>query len=270
MSLKNLNFLSEIKAVTLDWGDTLAHVVGKDQRLYDFRRLYPLLKFQFAHIPENEIYVKTNSIIDELVQIYAKNYNNEASNWRDCNKSILIKPLIEKAFPNHSIDWELLFEKFCFQDDRIIPHYKNLDVFFNLLKKQNYKIGLLSHVNYEEKYVRQNFKNNGLIDYFDFFSLSGDLTYTKPHPIHFQDALKKSGVLPHQILHFGDHPEKDGWGSINAGFKTALIVEPGHYGQKAVESVPADIFIGSIFEFSYVLEEFHKNPNSTFYSKYPC
>lgn len=268
--MANLNFLFDIKAITLDWGDTLAHVVGKDQNLYDFRRLYPLLKDQFPSLDDNIIYEKSKKIIEELSSLYEKKYNNAANDWRDCNKSILIKPLIEKAFPSHSIAWENFFEKFCFQDARIIPHYKNLDDFFKLLKKQNYKIGLLSHVNYEEKYVRQNFKNNGLLEYFDFFSLSGDLTYTKPHPLHFQDALQKSGVLPHQILHFGDHPEKDGWGSKKAGFRTALIVEPGHYGQKAVEAVPADLFIGSIFEFLYVLEEYRKNPNSSFYSKYPC
>ena len=268
--MKNLAFLSEIKTITLDWGDTLAHVVGKDQKMYDFRRLYPLLIEYFPKIDPAIIYSKTQTITEELYLDYATNYNNAASNWKDCNKSILIKPFIEKAFLGHSVPWENLFDRFCMQDERIIPHYKNLDKFFIMLKKQNWKIGLLSHVNYEEKYVRKNFKNNGLLEYFDFFSLSGDLKHTKPHPLHFQDAIQKSGALPHQILHFGDHPEKDGWGANNAGFRTALIVEPGHYGQKEVESVPADLFISSIFEFSHVLEEWRKNPNSSFYSRYPC
>ena len=267
--MSNLMFLSEIKVITLDWGDTLSHVVGKDQKIYDFRRLYSILIEMFPQLKADIIYTKAKQIIDEITIEYAKNYNTARTNWQDCNKSQLLKPAVEKAFLNENINWQKLFDSFCFQDERVIPFYKDIDQIFNLFKKQNWKIGLLSHVNYEEKYVRQNFESHNLLQYFDFFCLSGDLKLTKPHPQHFQDAVTKSGFKPHQILHVGDHPEKDGHGAKNAGFKTALIVEPGHYGQKEVESVPADLFITSIFEFSHVLKEYQKNPNSSFYSQYP-
>ena len=269
--MKNLRFLSEIKAITLDWGDTLIHVVGKDQKIYDFRRLYLLLIELFPHINPQIIYAESKNVIDEITNKYARDYNCSKVNWIDCNKTELLKPAMEKAFPTEkNIPWEKLFEGFCLQDNRIAPFYKDIDQVFKAFKQMNWKIGLLSHVTYEEKYVRQNFKNNDLLQYFDFFSLSGDLKIVKPHPKHFQDAAAKSGFKPHEILHVGDHPEKDGIGAINAGFHSALIVEPGHYGQKEVEAIPADIYITSIFEIPFVIKEWLKNPNSSFYSRYPC
>lgn len=266
--MKNLNFLSEIKAITLDWGDTLIHVVGKDQKIYDFRRLYYILKELFPHIKEEIINTKSKRIIDEITLEYDKKFNNAKCNWQDCNKSELLRPALEKEFPQEIIPWEKLFDKFCFQDSRIAPFYKDLDLIFNLFKELNWKIGLLSHVTYEEKFVRKNFESQGLLPYFDFFSLSGDLKLVKPHPLHFQDAAKKSGFKPHQILHIGDHPEKDGLGAKNAGFRVALIVEPGHYGLKEVAATPADLYITSIFELPFVIKEWQNNPNSSFYSNY--
>lgn len=268
--MKNLSFLSDIKAITLDWGDTLIHVVGKDQKIYDFRRLYQCLVELLPHVKEEILQSKTKLIVDEITSDYEKNFNHAKCNWQDCNKSELLKPAIKKAFPNESIPWDNLFQAFCFQDCRIAPFYKDLDKIFKLFKELNWKIGLLSHVTYEEKYVRQNFESHDLLQYFDFFSLSGDLKFVKPHPKHFQDAAQKSGCQPHQILHVGDHPEKDGLGAKNAGFRTALIVQPGHYGYKEVSAIPADLFITSIFELPFVLKEWQKNPNSSFYSHYQC
>lgn len=267
--MKNLSFLSEIRTITLDWGDTLAHVIGKDQEFYDFRRLYQTLKTLDLNTNDLELQQKSRSIIRELTENYLTNYNLPNRNWIDVNKSSILKPLLQKEFPNYRFDWIKIFESFCFQDERIIPFYAGLPELFTEFKDHGWKIGILSHVNYEETFVKANFKKNKLDHLIDFYSLSGDIGFTKPHPAHFQDAIKKSGCRANQILHIGDHPEKDGNGSLQNGLHCGLIIEPGNYGKKEISKIDADLFIMSIFELRHVWQEYKDNPNSTFYSQYP-
>lgn len=266
---KSLSFLKNIKTITLDWGDTLCHVVGKDQKLYDFRRLHQIFLKYNLKLSQEEITQKVQQTIIELATTYEENYNTKEKKWADCNKSFLLKPILKKYFPNYTLPWDTLLEDFCFVDEKIVPFYDGLKELLTEFKSRGWKIGLLSHVNYEEKFVRKSFQQKNLDTYFDFYSLSGDIGFTKPSPHHFADALKKSGCQPHEILHIGDHPEKDGEGAIQNGFHCGLIAEPGFYSKKDILNTKADFYITSIFELREIWQEFLINPESTFFNQYP-
>lgn len=55
-------------------------------------------------------------------------------------------------------------------------------------------------------------------EYFDFAILAEEVGASKPAPIAFEEALKRSGFSAHQAAHIGDHWEHDVLGARNAGF----------------------------------------------------
>lgn len=55
-------------------------------------------------------------------------------------------------------------------------------------------------------------------EYFDFAILAEEVGASKPAPIAFEEALKRSGFSANQAAHIGDHWEHDVLGARNAGF----------------------------------------------------
>ncbi|PCJ62560.1 MAG: hypothetical protein COA79_03345 [Planctomycetota bacterium] len=263
---KDLNWLNHIKAISLDWGDTLAHVVGKDQRLYNYRLLTKTLLKLNPELDLLDTQEKSKKISFLTHQTYHKNFNKEELQWTDCNISEIIVPLVVEQFPFINDCLELFKDGFCTQDNRILCHYQGLEDILQIFKNRGWKIGLLSHVNYEEKYVKRNLEENNILEYFDSFSLSGDIKKTKPHPDHFNDFLNKVNCQPHEVLHMGDHPIKDIVGATKMGFHTAFIYEPGNYPMVELKQAEPHLYITSIFEMKAVFEELQCNPSSTFFS----
>ena len=73
-----------------------------------------------------------------------------------------------------------------------------------------------------------------MLDYFDFAITSTKCGYEKPDKRIFDHALNvaskklslESPVSSLAALHIGDSLEKDYQGAINAGFKTAFLLDP--------------------------------------------
>lgn len=90
------------------------------------------------------------------------------------------------------------------------------------LKARGYRIGILSHVPWPGHACRRWYARNGLAGLVDFYSLSCEVGRIKPHPDHYRDAIRQAGCPAAEVLHVGDHPERDVIGGRGSGMRTCL------------------------------------------------
>jgi putative hydrolase of the HAD superfamily len=96
--------------------------------------------------------------------------------------------------------------------------------------KQDYpriKLGVVS--NFDER-LHDILRNTNLDVYFDFVLASRDLGIEKPNPLIFQRAIElaaadaRTGILPQEALHVGDHIKKDYEAARSIGVRSLLLV----------------------------------------------
>ncbi|MEQ4490076.1 MAG: HAD family hydrolase [Dehalococcoides mccartyi] len=106
-----------------------------------------------------------------------------------------------------NLKWEMTL----YQD--VIPCLENL-------KKRNLKIGLISNA---EKDMSELFNKTGLNKYLETVVISQEVGVTKPNPLIFQAALKKSGLTAKEVLYIGDQYQVDYMGAMNVGLNPVLL-----------------------------------------------
>ncbi|UMB60907.1 haloacid dehalogenase type II [Lutibacter sp. A80] len=107
---------------------------------------------------------------------------------------------------------------------RSLPAHPEVKSSLESLKKAGYK--LVSFTNSSNKGVETQFKNAGLIDYFDQRLSIEDMGKFKPHADAYDWAARKMGIKPSECLLVAAH----GWdiaGAIWAGWRGAFISRPG-------------------------------------------
>lgn len=63
----------------------------------------------------------------------------------------------------------------------------------------------------------------GLGDQFEFALNADQVGQAKPHPLMFEQMLRRAEVTPSQVIHVGDHPEHDILGAQNCGLHTLWV-----------------------------------------------
>ena len=88
--------------------------------------------------------------------------------------------------------------------------------------KSRYRLALLS--NFTHPPAATNILDNmGLASFFDVVLISGELGYSKPHPLVFRRLVEDLGTKKSQILYVGDDPELDVNGAQRAGLQPIWI-----------------------------------------------
>jgi putative hydrolase of the HAD superfamily len=88
------------------------------------------------------------------------------------------------------------------------------------LASQEVRLALIS--NWDER-LRPLLKELRLDRYFETVVISCEVAFTKPSPVIFEEAARKLGMAPENILHVGDSLEEDVEGARSAGFQALLI-----------------------------------------------
>jgi FMN phosphatase YigB (HAD superfamily) len=213
-----------IRAITFDWGDTLAANHGMPYVATQRRAFTNLgvdLQGMGLTVPDGWV----QDTIDELETQFRITISAEHNpENREMDMVAMLNRWISQVV-NIEVDASQLR---CVLDrctstltDTVIP-YAEAAPALSLLKARGYRLGVLSHVPWPGDACRAWFERNGLAGYFDFYSLSSEVGWIKPHPKHFRHALDQAGCAAHEILHVGDHPHRDIEGARAAGFKTCL------------------------------------------------
>jgi HAD superfamily hydrolase (TIGR01549 family) len=116
------------------------------------------------------------------------------------------------------------------------------------LKALGLRVGILSHVTWPGKACREWFHRYDLAKYVDFYSLSGEVGWIKPAPQHYQDTLKQAGCPVGEILHVGDHPDRDITGAKAFGFQTCLKLTEGIYPPEKLAACKPDFTVAWVGE----------------------
>ncbi len=122
------------------------------------------------------------------------------------------------------------------------------------LKQRGYRLGILSHVPWPGDACRAWFVRHGIAQHLDFYSFSSDVGWIKPHPAHYQDVVRQAGCAANEILHVGDHPERDIAGGQRFGFRTCLRHTEGIYAVERLAACTPDASILHLDEVAAVAE----------------
>ena len=115
-----------------------------------------------------------------------------------------------------------------------------------LLKKDGFKIGVLSNLNSD---MGSLVKELGLGPYLDLYVTSRDVGVEKPHARIFLEALKRAGVSPSEAVHVGDQYHSDIQGARAVGINPVFLDRDNRYPE--VTDCPR---VGSLLEVKPLLD----------------
>ena len=102
--------------------------------------------------------------------------------------------------------------------------YPGAETVLSKLKKNGYKLGLVTDTDGKKGMKRRRLKRLSLARFFDAVAIGGDDTaHAKPSPESFLLAAKKLHVKPGECLMVGDKPFTDIRGANAAGMKAVLL-----------------------------------------------
>ncbi|RLE70884.1 MAG: hypothetical protein DRJ37_05885, partial [Thermoprotei archaeon] len=119
------------------------------------------------------------------------------------------------------------------------------------LKKEGYKLVLISNALPSNKLVFNHFRLNR---FFDEALFSYEIGLRKPHPDIFYEALDRVETSPNKAIMIGNNPFADIAGSRLVGMKTVLIVR--HRIEKEATPVLPDYIISSLWELLDILAKY--------------
>ena len=245
-----------ITTITLDWGDTLAANFGMpylvtqrrafDQLAADLRAAGCEVPVTFTQTAMADLSVDWKRSIDPIANPEHKEFDFAAmlSNW--------VKAVDGMDVEAHRLS-RIIARCMARLTDTVIPYGDTLSA-LSMLKARGYRLGILSHTPWPGDACREWFVRHGLASYLDFYSLSSDVGWIKPHPRHFQHALDQAGVPAEQILHVGDHPMRDIQGARACGFRTCLRVTENMHSQDALSARQPDAEILHLRELADIIE----------------
>ena len=234
-----------IRCVTLDWGDTLAVNYGMPYlatQRHAFGRLGDDLAAAGAVVPVDFMAGCMQGLAGEWKRSIDPVQNPD---HREFDFQAMLDAWVaatsrgdeDRAAVQAAVD--RCKDRLC---DTVIPYAESAPV-LAALKAKGLRIGILSHVPWPGDGCRRWFARHGMADFIDFYSLSCEVGWIKPHPAHFTHAQDLAGVSGTEILHVGDHPLRDVEGARRAGFRTCLRHTEGIYSEEALSRCAPDVEI---------------------------
>lgn len=202
---------SKIKAVFFDFDDTLQSRKGA-YRLYceDFLTKY------FPDISDEERLRK----LDEMEEHVDGGYKD---------REVYFPELIELWSWESHPPMQELFDSFNYDFGK---HVVMLDGAVDVLKQIKARGYIIAAVTNGVSSL-QNIKLDtaGIRDLFDAVVVSGDIGIYKPDRRIFEEAARRVGVLPEEVVFVGDHPVNDIKGALGAGMKAIRMNYGDFYGK---------------------------------------
>jgi putative hydrolase of the HAD superfamily len=195
----------EIKAVTLDVGGTLIQPWPSVGHVYaEVAASYGLKTFSAEQL---------NARFKQAWRA-RKNFEYSRNDWAD---------LVNEVFgsdskPSSGSFFAELYDRFAQPDAWHL--FKDVVPALETLASRGIKLSVIS--NWDER-LRGLLRALKLDCYFETFSISCEVGFSKPSPVIFEHAAKNLGLPPQSILHIGDSVEMDIQGAEASGFHAFQI-----------------------------------------------
>jgi FMN phosphatase YigB (HAD superfamily) len=213
--------MPRIRCVTLDWGDTLATNWGMPY-LATQRRAFTRLAAELAAAGGTVPAGFVQACIDELQAAWTASVDPVRNpDNAEFDQAAMMRRWVASTAAEAQAAATALRRASDMIMDTVIPFAETLPA-LTALKQAGLRVGILSHVPFPADACRRWYARHGLAGHIDFYSLSCEIGFIKPHPAHYQDALRQAGCAAGEILHVGDHPRRDVAGGKAFGFRTCL------------------------------------------------
>lgn len=169
---------------------------------------------------------------------------------------------IYEIYSKYGMEYKLIFQEFlkqagqydyrilaagiiAYRDRREVKPYENMPGILSDLKKQGYKLAIVSDAPSLKAWLRLTYM--GIEDMFDVVVAFDDTKLEKPAKLPFEKALAELGVHRDEVLMIGDMPHKDMEGARRMGFVSCFAaygnsnVKPEDAGADYVARRPEDI-----------------------------
>lgn len=231
-----------IKAVLFDFYGTLAYdTINFNETWYAY---YTFLYNQFNKPKDYQSYLTAMHKTIDWAK-YLREVKHREVTFYQFHTRVL--KLLDISISNNILD--TLYE--IYLKHKKVIFYDDVEKILEEVKKQNYKVGLISNAN--SILPAMKLKDAGLDVYFNKICISSEIGIRKPHPRIFECVLHALQVSPNDAVMVGDHFKLDIFGAKRIGMKAILI----HRTEKSKihdERYSPDFIINSISELPSVLK----------------
>ena len=238
-----------VSCVTLDWGDTLVSNHGMPYRFVHERALNDLaddLRALGANLAPTWI----TDCGAELFQLWVDTAKPELNpDHKEFDYDAVVSGWVQRGGLSRADEAveAAVARYFATFSDTICP-YVGVAEALKALSELGLRIGILSHVPWPGWACRAWYKRHGWAEYVDFYSLSSDVGFIKPHPAHYEDTLKQALCPVSEIVHVGDHPHRDVEGPNAFGMQTVLKITQGFYQEDDIEACSPHAVVAHVAE----------------------
>ncbi len=230
-----------IKAITFDWGDTLAANHSMPYRESQRRGLAAMASL--LGVDEQAVCSTwSTDCLTDFQRIW-DTCMDPAQNpqHQEIDLEAIMNTWVERLEPTASSESaaaaiDACLSEFC---NVVVPFVGAAET-LQQLKAAGYRIGILSHVAWQSRGCKAWFAQHGFAEAIDFYSLSCDVGWIKPNPKHYQDALDQAGCQVNEVLHVGDHPERDVQAANAFGMRSCLKLTDRIYDDSTLENCAPD------------------------------
>ncbi|HZD51456.1 MAG TPA: HAD-IA family hydrolase, partial [Woeseiaceae bacterium] len=210
MTLARNRTLHQIRAITFDLDDTLWEIAPVIRRAE--AELWRWLERHCPAVPAKFSAQAAMELREQVLEEHA----DRCHDFRFLRRTTLCRMLDACGYPDAFIDAG--FEVFNRFRNRV-ELYPDVLPALNILAKQ-FRLIAVTNGNADLQAI-------GIRHLFADAVSAADVGAAKPARQIFDEAVRRAGVLPEQVLHVGDHPECDVEGARGAGLCTAWVNRAG-------------------------------------------
>ena len=233
-----------IDAICFDLGNTLVRELKEDRAL----------RSDGAKSLYDELGVKDKGIeYEDFIKIHDKVWAEEERvrlKFREISVERIITRILKELDMEYS-NIKRLINVYFSPKLRYVKLFPDVPQVLEELKKEGYKLVLISNALPSNKLVFNHFRLNR---FFDEALFSYEIGLRKPHPDIFYEALDRVETSPNKAIMIGNNPFADIAGSRLVGMKTVLIVR--HRIEKEATPVLPDYIISSLWELLDILAKY--------------
>lgn len=242
-----------IKAVIFDLDDTLIDWSGMEMSFRQF--MDPRLQHVHEYLTDQGFEVEPPQMLAERV------HNHTRFVWERALESgsgaslvnALKRTFDDYQIPHEEVDMEAVLRAYRWEPFPGVKPFDDTHEVLTDLKKQGYKIGLVTNA-YQPMWMRDvELEAYDLLDYFDARITSGDTGFIKPHPAIYWRILGLLDLMPHEAVFVGDRPDQDIKGAHGVNM-TGVLMAPPHINRE-LDGVQPDYTIQKLSQLPAILKE---------------
>lgn len=211
-----------IQAVLFDLGGTLVDYGPKSQQddlnTAGLKNVYNFLKEKGNSLPAFEKFSKKLTRALKVSWLRTKITSRELDAPGVVKKTLAKMNVLPSEDELKEIAW--LWYQPLSERASLLP---NVNDVLSEIKKRQIDMGIISNTVWKGRFLMDDLKRLGILDYFEILLFSSETRIRKPAGLIFDYACKQIGHIRQKSIMVGNDLENDVYGALNAGLSAVLI-----------------------------------------------